>query len=170
MESNGNLPRESNLCGKRFFPQIPLPLFSSLVYTFHGERDLSSLPCLGGAAVQISLKREECYVAVGISWGMTQYWSRNLLLHKLDAHGTFQWKFKQTLKIFRPLIYDSTRFFYGYLDTMDILRSWIFGHHGYLEITDIRTSRIFGHHRYKDIMDIMDIQTSWKFGHYTVSP
>ena len=40
-----------------FFPQIPLPLFSSLVYIFHGERDLSSLPCLGGAAVQISLKR-----------------------------------------------------------------------------------------------------------------
>ena len=80
------LPWESNLWDKRFFPHISLPLFSSLVYIFHGERDLSSLPCLGGAAVQISLKREECCVAVAIYWGMTQYWSENLLPHKLDPH------------------------------------------------------------------------------------
>ena len=81
------VPWKSNLCGKRFFPLIPLPLFSSLAYIFHGEIYLSSLTCLGGAAVQISLKREECCVAVAISWGMTQYWSGNLLPHKLDPHG-----------------------------------------------------------------------------------
>ena len=52
--------------GKRFFPRFPLPPPHFVVF-IHGERDLSSLPCLGGAAVQISLGIEECCVAGAIS-------------------------------------------------------------------------------------------------------
>ena len=44
----------------------------------HGQRDLSSLPCLGGAAVQISLKILGCRVADVISSRMTKYWKEPL--------------------------------------------------------------------------------------------
>ena len=48
------------------------------VVFIHGERDQSISPCLGGAAVQISLKMGECCVADVISSRMTQYWKEPL--------------------------------------------------------------------------------------------
>ena len=63
----------ANFFGKRFFLRIQLPLSTFFVF-IHRERDLSSLPCLGGAAVQILLKIGECCVADVISSRMTQYW------------------------------------------------------------------------------------------------
>ena len=52
----------ANFLGKRFFSGFR-SLSPHFVVFIHGERDLSSLPCLGGAVVQISLKVEECCVA-----------------------------------------------------------------------------------------------------------
>ena len=51
--------------------RIPCPKFrspsSSFVVFLHGQRDLSSLPWIGGAAVQISWKIGGCWGAVAIS-------------------------------------------------------------------------------------------------------
>ena len=51
--------------------RIPCPKFrspsSSFVVFIHGQRDLSSLPWIGGAAVQISWKIGGCWGAVAIS-------------------------------------------------------------------------------------------------------
>ena len=59
------------------------------MYIFDGERDLSSLPCLGEAGVQISLKIGECCVAIVSSLRMTHIdVGGNLLPNKLDSHGS----------------------------------------------------------------------------------
>ena len=76
----------SVLCVAHFFGKRFSRGFRSLsphfVVFIHGERDLSSLPCFGGAAVQISLKIEECRVADVISSRMTRY-QKELLTPKI---------------------------------------------------------------------------------------
>ena len=54
------------------------------VLFIHGERGLSSLPCLGGAAVQISLKIGECCVADVISSRMAQFLKEPLIQKNLQ--------------------------------------------------------------------------------------
>ena len=49
-----------------------------------GQRDLSSLPCFGGAAVQISSKIGECCVAVEISSRMIKSQTATSYLFLLD--------------------------------------------------------------------------------------
>ena len=76
----------ANFFGKRFFCSF-CSLSPHFVVFVHGERDLSSLPCLGEVAVQMSLKIEECCLADVISTRMTQYWKEPIIrknsLHKV---------------------------------------------------------------------------------------
>ena len=67
----------ANFFGKRFFPQIPLPLSTFCCIYSWGKR--SEQQQLGGAAVQISLKIGECCVADVISSWMTRYWKEPLI-------------------------------------------------------------------------------------------
>ena len=76
--------------GKRFYRGF-CSLSPHFVVFIHGERDLSSLPCLGGAAVQISLKIEGYCVADLISSIKTQILERSShqknLQHRVCVHS-----------------------------------------------------------------------------------
>ena len=59
----------------------------------NGERNLNNLPCLGGAAVQISLKIGQCCVARVISSRMMQFGPQSMYRilyekHNSDSDGT----------------------------------------------------------------------------------
>ena len=75
----------ANFFGKRFFPRFPPPHFVEII---HGEKDQSILPCLGGAAVQISLKIEGCCVADVIYSRLMQHWKEPLNQKKFATQST----------------------------------------------------------------------------------
>ena len=58
------------------------------VVFIRGEIDLSSLPCFGGAAVQISLKIGECCVAGVISSRMMQFGPQSMYRILYEKHNS----------------------------------------------------------------------------------
>ena len=82
----------SNFLGKRLFLNILPPLFICCLVFIHGERDLSSLPCLVWAVVQISLKTGECCVAVVNSVGATRDLQKSRVTWWLQRPRGYAWK------------------------------------------------------------------------------